>query len=174
MTSNNETKSNIGIYIYKEAEVLDFAGPFEVFSTANRISSHYQFNPVLIAENEDMVLARGGFKVLPCYTIKNHPPLEVLMIVGGDHHIDILNQTVIQWLQQQSDKVAWITSICTGIFFLAEAAIVKHQSVTTHFEDIPQLQAQYQDLSVLSNNRILFHRESVYNLLRFQLQLDKY
>jgi transcriptional regulator GlxA family with amidase domain len=52
---------NVGIYIYDQAEVLDFSGPFEVFATASRIaSSSAPFNVFLIGETGEPVTARGG------------------------------------------------------------------------------------------------------------------
>ena len=63
---------NIGIYIYDNAEVLDFSGPFEVLSTAKRLTGN-NWNISLIAESESIVTARGGFPVSPHYCFENHP-----------------------------------------------------------------------------------------------------
>ncbi|WP_370598894.1 hypothetical protein NMD15_07000 [Plesiomonas shigelloides] len=81
---------NIGIYIYDGAEVLDFAGPFEVFSTAKRLAAS-EWNIFLIAEALTTVIARGGFNVAPKYSLDDHPKIDVLIIAGGIHREEMLN-----------------------------------------------------------------------------------
>lgn len=77
---------NIGIYIYDEAEVLDFSGPFEVFSTASRVSSTPNpFRVFLVGETDKTVTARGGYEVNPTDGISDHPSIDVLIVVGGVH-----------------------------------------------------------------------------------------
>ena len=73
---------NIGIYIYDQAEVLDFSGPFEVFSVANRLAK-LGWNIWLVAEEKSLVEARGVFQVKPHYSIQHVPKLDVLVVVGG-------------------------------------------------------------------------------------------
>ncbi|WP_087025120.1 DJ-1/PfpI family protein [Thaumasiovibrio subtropicus] len=139
----------IGIYLYNEAEVLDFSGPFEVFSTANRLASRAQQTSVyLIAEHLAPVSARGGYKVLPHYSIDAHPQLDVVMIVGGMHLDELNNPKAIQWIKTVSQTATMVTSVCTGAFLLAEAGILTHHSVTTHWEDIADLRARYPNLTV--------------------------
>ncbi len=73
---------NIGIYIYDQAEVLDFSGPFEVFSVANR-PAKLGWNIWLVAEEESLAEAREVFQVKPHYSIQHVPKLDVLVVVGG-------------------------------------------------------------------------------------------
>ncbi|AWB65254.1 glutamine amidotransferase [Saccharobesus litoralis] len=166
---------NIGIYIYDYAEVLDFSGPYEAFSTASRIESESliqiaaikstkltrlmasetasPFNPILIAEQESAVRARSGFKVLPHYTIKNHPKLDVLIVVGGIHDNEMSNQTVINWIKAQAEQVEILATVCTGVFIVAQAGCLGDHKVTTHWHDIDQLQNEFPDLKVIGNHR---------------------
>lgn len=146
-------KMNIGIYIYDNAEVLDFSGPYEVFTTANRVCSPSPFNVFLIAESLNPVKARAGFNVLPHYDISNHPKLDVLIIVGGDHTQEINNVAAINWIAQQGQSVPLITSVCTGAFLLAKADILQTHKATTHWEDIADLRQQFPRLEVLENVR---------------------
>lgn len=75
---------NIGIYIYENAEVLDFSGPFEVYSTANRFLKNKN-KVFLIGQTTELFRTRGGFNVLPHYGFDNHPPVDLLIVVGGIH-----------------------------------------------------------------------------------------
>src|SRR4051812_6371632 len=93
---------NVGIYIYDQAEVLDFAGPFEVFSTANRLvptsASDKPFNVFSIGETGNPVLARGGFSVNPAYGFHNHPNIDILVVVGGVHTGEMQKLSVLEWI----------------------------------------------------------------------------
>lgn len=139
---------NIGIYIYDNAEVLDFSGPFEVFTTAQRISKKSLFTTYLINEVNQIVKARANYKVIPDHHINNHPNLDLLIVVGGDHSQEVNKPEVIEWISHQSKKVRIIASVCTGAFLLAKAGVITDQEVTTHWEDISDLQQQYPNLQV--------------------------
>ena len=94
---------NIGIYVYDQAEVLDFAGPFEVFTTASRVHGRQNlnvslFDVFLIAEKREMISARANFKVQPHYTINDHPSLDVLIIPGGVHIHEMERPAIIEWV----------------------------------------------------------------------------
>ena len=140
---------NIAIYIYDHAEVLDFSGPFEVFSTASRICPDDDpFTVFLIGENGQVVTARGGYRVVPMYGFANHPPIEVLVIPGGVHSEEILKAHVIEWISQQGQEAKLTASVCTGAFLLAEAQVLTTHNATTHWEDISALRSSYPDLTV--------------------------
>ena len=138
---------NIGIYIYHQAEVLDFSGPFEVFSVANRLAK-LGWNIWLVAEEESLVEARGVFQVKPHYSIQNVPELDVLIVVGGVHSDELRKTEVINWIQKTTKKTRITGSVCTGAFLLAEAGLLDGLEVTTHWEDISDLHRNYKNLQV--------------------------
>ena len=144
---------NIGIFIYDDAEVLDFSGPFEVFSTANRLVEGEGFNVFLISEKSQPVNARGGFSVLAKYNIDNHPVLDTLIVAGGVHDKQLENSAVIRWITQQNTQVNSIAAVCTGVFLLAQAQVLTEHKVTTHWGDIDQLRDQFPALQVMENVR---------------------
>ncbi|WP_394243103.1 DJ-1/PfpI family protein [Vibrio astriarenae] len=143
---------SIGIYIYEDAEVLDFAGPFEVFSTAKRLAdSDWQIN--LIANEKGLVEARGHFPVYSHYSINTHPKLDLLMVVGGDHIKEFQNPDTAQWLRDQDQITERTVSVCTGVFFLASAGLINGRRVTTHWEDQQELQSRFPLIDVVSDCR---------------------
>lgn len=145
---------NVGIYIYDNAEVLDFSGPFEVFSTATRVSKNPDlFRVYLIGETGEAVVARAGFKVIPDYSIHNHPVLDLLVVVGGVHIGEMEKNNVMAWLKQQHSRTSLTATVCTGIFLLAKATDLSNAKVTTHWEDIPDLRQQFPELHVQENTR---------------------
>lgn len=153
---------NIGIYIYDQAEVLDFSGPFEVFSTASRICpDEHPFKVFLIGETGQPVVARAGYQVIPNYGIHTHPQLDLLIVAGGYHHDEIKKGNVLNWIAKQAEQVGLIASVCSGAWLLAEAGVLTNQNVTTHWEDIPALQESFPHLKVYKNSRWIDAREVI-------------
>ncbi|MGB6328204.1 MAG: DJ-1/PfpI family protein [Halarcobacter sp.] len=145
---------NIGIYIYDEAEVLDFSGPFEVFSVASRfLNEKEKFNTYLISEKESIITARGGYRVNSHFTFENHPSLDVLIVVGGVHTNEMKKSKVINWIKEQGKSVKLLTSVCTGAFLLAKAEVITKHKVTTHWEDIEDLKNDFPTLTVVEDVR---------------------
>ncbi|HET6440219.1 MAG TPA: DJ-1/PfpI family protein [Anaeromyxobacter sp.] len=144
----------IGIYIYPGAEVLDFAGPYEVFSTASRVAQRRDpaapalFDLSLIAAAQGPVRARGGFTVLPDHTLADHPPLEVLLVPGGVHEPELERREVVDWIARQASAVSLVASVCTGAFLLARAGVLAGMEATTHFEDAAALQRSHPEVQV--------------------------
>lgn len=143
---------NIGIYIYDDAEVLDFSGPFEVLSTANRLGNK-NWNVFLVSEKPDVVQARGGFPVHAHFSFDTHPNIDVLIVVGGIHTEEVKNPNVISWISNVASTSKRVASVCTGAFILAEANLLNGLTVTTHWEDIADLRANYPKLNVVSGHR---------------------
>ncbi|BCK08356.1 DJ-1/PfpI family protein [Vibrio cholerae] len=143
---------NIGIYIYDEAEVLDFSGPFEVFSTAKRLGAE-NWNVFLVSETLEPVKARGGFTVLPDYSFQHHPQIDLLIVVGGVHRNEMNNSNVLHWVASVDKHAKHIASVCTGAFILANAGLLKGLAVTTHREDIPELKQRFPDLVIVEDKR---------------------
>ena len=145
---------NIGIYIYDDVEVLDFTGPYEVFTTAARVKLRQDpeslrlLEVFLIAEREGLVTARADFKVQPHYSIENHPKVDVLVVPGGVHVRELQKPKVIAWLTKIAPTTQLTASVCTGAFLLAKANLLDGQPCTTHWEDIPDLRLMFPSLDV--------------------------
>jgi transcriptional regulator GlxA family with amidase domain len=144
---------NIGIYIYDEAEVLDFSGPYEVFSVANRFLSEDKKHKLFFVSENEVVTARGDYKVLSNYNLDNHPKIDILIVVGGVHTAELEKQNVIDWIEKVSSTTKLTTSVCTGAFLLAKANVLKNHKVTTHWEDIDDLKNSFPNLNVIKDVR---------------------
>jgi len=152
MASTEPTRLNIGIYIYDDAEVLDFAGPFEVFSTANRLGNN-NWHVFFVAEKPSVVRARSDFLITPHFTIDEHPDIDVLLVAGGIHTKEVEKPNVITWVSNVAESAKTVASVCTGSFILAEAGLLDGLDATTHWEDIPDLKSDYPKLNVIDNRR---------------------
>lgn len=143
----------IGIYVFDEVEVLDFAGPFEVFSTAARVASRVSnapppFSVTLVADRVREVRARGGLRVVPSAGFSDQPALEVLLVPGGDVSAELERTHVIAWIAELAKRASLTASVCTGAFLLAKAGLLGGRRVTTHWEDAADLQRSFPELMV--------------------------
>ena len=144
----------VGILLFNEVEVLDFAGPFEVFSVTTILESNVKpFVVKTISEDGEMVTARNGLKVQPDYCFDDHPSFDIVIIPGGygAEQIEIHNPRVIEWIQDQKSKVELMTSICTGALLLAKAGVLDGRKATTHWMDLDRLEEEYPEISVQRN-----------------------
>ena len=150
---------SVGIFIFDEVEVLDFAGPYEVFTTASRVFSRIDasrpvpFEVFTIARNEISVRTRPGLIVQADYTISNHPAIDLLIVPGGIVTAEIATSTVSEWILSLSQRTKLIASVCTGAFILAKAGLLDGKSATTHWEDIADMRAMFPAVKVMEGSR---------------------
>lgn len=150
---------NVGIYIFDEIEVLDLGGPFEVFSTASRMKARLQpdaaklFEVFTIAETIRPIRARGGLVVQPTFDITNHPAIDVLIVPGGVVTADLGRPAIIEWIARTAAKASLTASVCTGVFLLAKAGLLRGKTITTHWEDIADFRVMFPDIPVRDDTR---------------------
>jgi transcriptional regulator GlxA family with amidase domain len=147
---------NVGILIFNEVEVLDFAGPFEVFSIAEKDRIKL-FKVSIISEKGGIIHARNGLKIQSDADFNYAPEIDILIIPGGygAEEIEIKNKNLLNWIKMQKGKVKILASVCTGAFLLAEAGILDHKKATTHWMDISRLENDYPQINVVKNTRFV-------------------
>lgn len=124
--------NNVGILIFNGVELLDFCGPFEVFSVTRLPNGESPFHVFTLAESRPIV-TRNGLSVNPKYTLPESPGIEVLIIPGGQGtRTEICNCKLIDWIRGQATQTELLLSVCTGALLLAEAGLLNGLDVTTH------------------------------------------
>jgi transcriptional regulator GlxA family with amidase domain len=149
-------RMRVGILLFNEVEVLDFAGPFEVFSLAEYPDTKEKaFQVVTISEKDEVLSARNGLKVKADFRFDNHPSLDLFIVPGGygAEKIEIENPVALAWIKSTAAKTPLVASVCTGAFLLAKAGVLTDEEVTTHHLDQADLQRQYPNLKVLAGRK---------------------
>mgnify|MGYP001561343678 CR=1 FL=1 len=132
----------VGILIFDGVEVLDFAGPYEVFSRtrlvpgveSRRTDDSAPFRVFTVAAGADTVVATGGLRVLPDFDLASAPGIDILVIPGGFGTRAMLqDQPMLDWVRQTAATAVRVTSVCTGSLVLARAGLLAGQRATTHW-----------------------------------------
>ncbi|MGW2864713.1 DJ-1/PfpI family protein [Streptomyces sp. NPDC001205] len=141
-----------GLLIFDGAEELDFAGPWEVFTASSMLRDGAD-TAVLIAERTNAVRCNKGMRVLPDHTFDDHPPLDVLLVPGGNGtRREVSNPVLTDWIHTTAADVAWTTSVCTGALLLHEAGPARGRRVATHYQFEDALEARG-DVTVVRDAR---------------------
>ena len=139
-------RKRVGIVLFDEVEVLDFCGPFEVFSVVRlneekRREETSPFEVLLIAEKNTPIVTAGGMRVLAGYTFDDCPKLDILVIPGGwGTRREMKNAAMLNWLRGRASEVETLTSVCTGSMLLGFAGLLEGRRATTHWRALDWMQ----------------------------------
>ncbi len=147
-------KQRVGILVFDEVEVLDFCGPYEVFSIANELRNQELFDIKLISTENIHLKGRNQFKFQADYTIKNNPPIDILIIPGGPGaRVQEKNPRLILWLEKQFVNLKHFLTVCTGARIAAHTNFIKGIFVTTHWNSLRDLEEANPDINIVENVR---------------------
>ena len=155
----------VSILVFDDVEALDFAGPYEVFTTASRVHgrSHPHDPPLFatqcVARSSDPVRARAGLRIIPDSTFALCTATDVLIVPGGVVDAAMACQATTTWIAATAASATTIASVCTGAFLLANSGVVQSGPVTTHWEDVDDLQRMFPALQVQTGVRWVHNDE---------------
>jgi transcriptional regulator GlxA family with amidase domain len=147
-------RKRVGILIFPQVEVLDFCGPFEVFSVTRadeetRREEPSPFEVLLVAETAEAVTTTGGMRVIPDVTIDACPALDVLVVPGGwGTRSEIKNERLVAWIAERGKTVETLTSVCTGSMLLGQAGLLEGRHATTHWRALPWMRESFPAVTV--------------------------
>ncbi len=157
----HQRRRTVGILIFDDVEVLDFCGPFEVFASsiapgdADR-EARRLFDVYTIAQESRVIHCRGDLLVQPHFTIQDHPPLDILLIPGGQGtRREHTNQLLLDWIAAQDQQTELTTSVCTGAFLLAANGLLNGKRATTHWGSIDWLREHHPQVDVRDDARFV-------------------
>lgn len=148
------TRIQTAILVFPDVEVLDFCGPFEVFSVTRlneerRREGPSPFDVFLVAETMEPVTASGGLRVLPSHSFDSAPRVDLLVVPGGwGTRREVENLRLVEWVRQQAGGARWVMSVCTGSFLLGRAGLLSGRRATTHWKSLDRMRDTFPDVTV--------------------------
>lgn len=144
-----------GVVLFDDVEDLDFVGPVEVFSVANRLNGGEIFSIVTLATRTPIRTA-AGLSVNVSYVIPAEPPVDLLIVPGGSGvRRELENADFVKWIKAKVADAGHVLSICTGALLLAKAGALKGLKATTHPAGADLLRELESDLTFFANARVV-------------------
>ena len=143
---------NVAIVIFNQMELLDFAGPAEVFSAAG---DGRAFKVYTVAEKDGPIKSQGFVTITPQYTIDNCPTPDIVVIPGGNSSAISKSEKMLDWIKERSTKTECMFSVCTGVFALARAGLLDGLEATTHHSAIENLRSKHPKIKVRTDVRVV-------------------
>lgn len=143
-------KWTVGILIFEGVEVLDFAGPFEVFSRtrlapgveSRRSEESAPFHVFTVAKSRAPISTTGGLSVIPHHAFADAPRIDLLVVPGGFGTRPLLHDAeTLDWIRRTAAAARKVTSVCTGSLLLAKAGLLTGRRATTHWAALDQLKS---------------------------------
>src|SRR5262245_16787352 len=154
MNASAMKRTRVGIVVFPDVDLLDFCGPYEVFTTARldeakRREEPSPFDGVLVAERREPVTTAAGMRVIPDYTFRDCPPFDVLVVPGGwGTRSEIKNPRLLQWIASRAVQVQLLTSVCTGAMLLGQAGLLDGHRATTHWRSLDWMRESFPAVTV--------------------------
>ena len=154
----------VGILLFDGVEVLDFAGPFEVFSRtrlapgleSRRSEDSAPFDVFAVAARAEAVQATGGLRVLPRFDFATAPRADILVIPGGFGTRALLeDEPTLDWIRRRAAEARRVTSVCTGALLLARAGLLSGRRATTHWGALDLLASLDPTVTVERERRVV-------------------
>ncbi|MFQ3536104.1 MAG: DJ-1/PfpI family protein [Aggregatilineales bacterium] len=148
---------NVAVLLFDEVEVLDFCGPFEVFSVVDAYNPVRPFNVYTVAERTP-IAARNGLSINPAYLLDdpNCPIPDLIVVPGGRGTRQAMyNERLLEWIRAHAQRAQLTLSVCTGALMLARAGLLEGLSATTHHSALEELRAVAPDTTILPEARVV-------------------
>ncbi|MBI3160394.1 MAG: DJ-1/PfpI family protein [Chloroflexi bacterium] len=147
---------HVAILLFDDVEVLDFAGPFEVFAVTAELNNNEPFRVYTVAAEKRPIRARNGLVVIPDYAIAGSPEPDVLVVPGGFGTRRVMKDAdIVQWIKNHAAEKELTLSVCTGALVLAAAGLLDGLEATTHHENLDMLQAMLPGGQVTAEKRFV-------------------
>jgi transcriptional regulator GlxA family with amidase domain len=154
-------RKTVGIVIFDDVEVLDFCGPFEVFSVtrldeAKRREEASPFEVKLISEQGGEIRTSGGMRVGAHFGFENCPRLDILCVPGGwGTRRELNNPAMLAWLRERAAEAELVTSVCTGAMLLGFAGLLEGRRATTHWRSLDWMAQSFPGTTVVRDQHVV-------------------
>ena len=154
-------RKRVGILLFDDIEVLDFCGPFEVFSVtrldeARRREEASPFELRLVAQFDRPVITTGGMRVLPDATFDHCPALDILVVPGGwGTRGEMKNETLLAFIRARAAQVDTLAAVCTGALILGSAGLLDGLRATTHWRSLQLMRDLFPKVQVDGESNVV-------------------
>jgi transcriptional regulator GlxA family with amidase domain len=146
----------VALLLFPDVEVLDFAGPFEVFSVAGEVRQPAPFRVITVADGAAPVAAVGGLNVAAHADLATAPQADVLIIPGGKGSRRAMRDPrILDWVARQAAGAEVVASVCTGALILGKLGLLDGLQATTHAGAIGELRAISDKIDVRPTARFI-------------------
>eukprot|EP00276_Gloeochaete_wittrockiana_P013402 CAMPEP_0184334908 /NCGR_PEP_ID=MMETSP1089-20130417/3566_1 /TAXON_ID=38269 ORGANISM="Gloeochaete wittrockiana, Strain SAG46.84" /NCGR_SAMPLE_ID=MMETSP1089 /ASSEMBLY_ACC=CAM_ASM_000445 /LENGTH=227 /DNA_ID=CAMNT_0026659335 /DNA_START=26 /DNA_END=709 /DNA_ORIENTATION=+ len=122
----------LGIYIFKDAEIIDYAAPFGVFSVARRFDP--ELDAFFVADSTHPIQTQAGMTVVPKYSFNDEPSMDAFFIPGGfGTRQEIHNKRLHSFIRSLPESCL-LTSVCTGSWIYGKMGLLDGLSATSRKE----------------------------------------
>jgi transcriptional regulator GlxA family with amidase domain len=149
---------NVAIVIHEGVELLDFAGPGEVFESARlqgAAGGEPWFHVYTVAPSARPVVSQRFLTVRPEHTIENCPMPDILVVPGGATSVLLRDEAFMDWFRRTAPRCEIVMSVCTGAFVLAEAGLLEGVEATTHWSALDSLRREFPAARVVEGRRFV-------------------
>ena len=152
----------VAILAFDDMEVLDFAGPYEVFNVAGELGEGRPFRVFSVGLTGAPAVGRGGFAVLPTYAIADAPPSDLLVVPGGAGTRPLTrDERLLGWVRDRAAEVELLLSVCTGALVLGAAGLLERRAATTHHDAYDELAAVSPTTKVVRGQRFVRSSDTI-------------
>jgi transcriptional regulator GlxA family with amidase domain len=146
----------VAIVIYDAVEILDFAGPTQVFAAAgNGKDDQSAFKVFTVGKANAPLMSHGVLKIVPEYSFENAPLPDILVLPGGNSDVVIQDKKAMDWIARATAKSEITMSVCTGAFILGKLGLLKGKTVTTWYGAVERLRKAVPDATVQDGRRFV-------------------
>lgn len=145
---DSASQMTVCFYLQDGVEVLDFAGPMEVFTASG-------FKVFTVSKLKVPFLSQGVLRVVPDYSIEDAPPADILAFFGGNTGPSVRDTSLISWIKSRRGNTRYFFSVCTGAFILGRAGVLDGMTATTFHESIENLRKAFPGTKVLADVRFV-------------------
>lgn len=149
---------NVAIVLYDGVEVLDFAGPSEVFATASGLGANGRekaFNVYTVSRSKAPVVSQGFLDVVPDYSIEDSPKPDILVLPGGGTEGVLKDAAWMEWIRNAGRDAEHVLTVCTGAFIAGRAGLLEGIEATTWYNAVPRLAQEFPNTRVQPGRRFV-------------------
>jgi transcriptional regulator GlxA family with amidase domain len=149
---------NVAVVLYQGVELLDFAGPGEVFAAAARIGATGEapaFHVYTVGRSKAPLTSEGFVRIVPEFSIEDAPRPDLVVFPGGEVQSIVGDRALMAWAKTAVDSAEIAVSVCNGAFVLGSLGFLDGKTATTHFGAMPRLKSSFPKANVQEGRRFV-------------------